>query len=45
MGQEVIGANGSSYELQEPATPYGADFGPENDDLRQENAFNWDASV
>lgn len=43
MGREVIGANGS-YELREPETAYGADFGPENEDLRQENAFYWDLS-
>jgi hypothetical protein len=44
MGREVIEADGS-YELREPETPYGVDFGPENDDLRQENEFYWDVSV
>jgi hypothetical protein len=44
MGREVIRADGS-YELREPETPYGVDFGPENDDLRQENEFYWDVSV
>ena len=44
MGREVIGADGS-YELREPETPYKADFGPENDGLRQENTFYWDVSV
>jgi len=43
MGREVMGANGS-YELREPETPYKADFGPENADLRQENTFYWDVS-
>jgi hypothetical protein len=33
------------YEFQEPLTAHGADFGPKNEDLRQENAFYWDISV
>ena len=40
----VIGANGS-YELRESETSYKADFGLENEDLRQENTFYWDVSV
>jgi hypothetical protein len=44
MGREVIGASGS-YELREPEIPYEAHFSPENDDLRQENAFFWDEST
>jgi len=44
MGEEVIGADGS-YELRESETPYEADFGLGNEDLRKENAFYWDVSV
>jgi hypothetical protein len=33
------------YAIREPETPYGNDFDPENDDLRQENVFHWDVSV
>ncbi|MBU1209066.1 MAG: transposase [Proteobacteria bacterium] len=43
MWREVVGANGS-YELREPLTSYEDDFGPENVDLRLENAFYWDIS-
>jgi hypothetical protein len=44
MGGKVIGANGS-YELRESETPYEADFGLENEDLRQENTFYLNVSV
>ena len=44
MGGEVIGADGS-YELRESETPYKADFGLGNGDLRQANTFYWDVSV
>jgi len=40
----VIGANGS-YELRESGTPYKADFGLGNGNLRQENTLYWDVSV
>jgi len=43
MGREVIGAN-EYYELREPETSYKADFGLENDGLRQENSYFWDLS-
>ena len=43
MGREVIGVNGS-YELREPETSYKADFGQENDGLRQENTYVVDLS-
>ena len=44
IGREVIGADGS-YELRDPEIPYKAVFGPQNDDLREENAFFWELSV
>jgi putative transposase len=44
MGREVIGA-GEFYELREPEISYGANFGHENDDLRQENTYFWDISL
>ena len=44
IGREVIGADGS-YELRDPEIPYKALFAPENDDLREENAFFWELSV
>jgi hypothetical protein len=43
MGREVIGAD-EFYELREPETSYKADFGLENDGLRQENSYFWDLS-
>lgn len=43
MWREVVGVNGS-YELREPITSYEDDFGPENVDLRPENAFYRDIS-
>lgn len=44
IGREVMGAD-ASYELRDPETSYGAVFGPQNDTLREENAFFWDLSV
>ena len=44
VGREVIGEN-ESYELREPQTSYEANFGHENDDLRQENIYFWDVSL
>ena len=44
IGRDVIGSQGT-FELREPEVPYKANFGPENDDLRQENRFYWDISV
>lgn len=44
MGRDVIGENGP-YELREPETPYGANLGPRNEDLSQENTFYWDVSL
>ncbi|MBI5967893.1 MAG: transposase [Deltaproteobacteria bacterium] len=41
--REIVRANGS-YELRDPPTAYGAEFGLENAGLRQENAFYWDMS-
>jgi hypothetical protein len=38
MGRSVIGAN-PYYALREPESPYEADLGCKNDDLRQENEF------
>jgi hypothetical protein len=43
MGRVVIGAN-EYYELREPETSYKADFGQENDGLRQENTYFVDLS-
>ncbi len=43
MGREVVGVVGC-YELREPLSCYEADLGPENVDLRVENAFYWDLS-
>jgi hypothetical protein len=44
MGREVKRA-GESYELREPEISYEANFGHENDDLRQENTYFWDVSL
>jgi len=44
MGREVIEGK-EFYELREPETSYRADFGLENDGLRQENKYFWDLSV
>jgi len=44
VGRQVVGDNGS-YELREPEVSYETNFGPENDGLRQENAFYWDKSI
>jgi len=44
VGREVMGKEGV-YELREPAVSYEANFGRENGDLRQENAFFWDEST
>jgi putative transposase len=41
VGREVMGKEGF-YELRESEVSYGANFGRENRDLRQENAFSWD---
>jgi hypothetical protein len=38
MGREIIGTEGS-FELRDLETPYEAVFAPQNDDLREENAF------
>ena len=44
VGREVMGGNGS-YELRESEVSYEANFGHENGDLRQENAFFWEEST
>jgi len=44
MGREVIEGK-EFYELREPENSYRADFGLENDGLRQENKYFWDLSV
>jgi hypothetical protein len=44
VGREVVGKEGI-YELRESEVSYGAHFGLENGDLRQENAFFWDEST
>ena len=45
LGIKAIGrkiARGDkSYELREPAVPYGANFAPENGFLRLENTYFW----
>jgi hypothetical protein len=41
---EVMGKEGF-YELRGSEVSYEANFGRENGDLRQENAFFWDAST
>jgi hypothetical protein len=38
VGREIKGKEGF-YELRESEVPYEANFGRENGDLRQENAF------
>ena len=44
-GREVVGAEASSevFVLREPAHPYGADFGPENDPIGPKNMLLWDS--
>jgi len=44
VGREVMGEEGT-YELRESEVSYEANFGRENRDLRQENAFFWDEST
>jgi putative transposase len=39
-GRKVSGKN-KSYELREPAVPYGVNFTPENDLLRLQNTYFW----
>lgn len=40
-GRKVYG-NNKSYELREPAVPYGANFTPKNGLLRSQNSYFWD---
>ena len=40
-GRKVVESN-KSYELREPAVPYGANLTPENSLLRLENTYFWD---
>jgi len=42
LGREVIEVKGVC-ELRETLAPYGADFGMENEALRQENTYYWDS--
>jgi hypothetical protein len=44
MWREVVGADGS-YELRQSTAAYEADFTPQNEGLRQENAFFLDISI
>ena len=39
--RKIVG-NKKSYELREPAVPYGVNFSPENGLLRLRNAYLWD---
>jgi hypothetical protein len=41
-GRKNIGV-GESFQLREPAVPYGAHLGPEKCNLGLENTFFWDA--
>ncbi|MFC1532747.1 hypothetical protein ACFL7M_05215 [Thermodesulfobacteriota bacterium] len=43
-GRKVVGSN-KSYELREPAVPYGDNFTPENGLLRLQNSYFWDDIV
>ena len=40
-GRKIVGSK-KSYELREPAIPYGANLTPENGFLRLQNTYNWD---
>jgi hypothetical protein len=40
-GRKIVSRK-KSYELREPAIPYGANFTPENGLLRIENTYFWD---
>jgi len=40
-GRKIVGSK-KSYELREPAIPYGANLTPENGLLRLQNTYNWD---
>ena len=39
-GRKIVGSK-RSYELREPAIPYGRDFTPENGLLRHQNSYYW----
>ncbi len=43
-GRKIVGSN-KSYELREPAVPYGGNFSPENGRLRLQNTYYWDDIV
>ena len=43
-GRKVVGSSNKSYELREPAVPYGANFTPENIPLRLQNTYFWSDS-
>ena len=43
-GRKIVGSN-KSYELREPAFPYGGDFTPKNGLLRPQNTYYWDDIV
>ncbi len=40
-GRKIVGSN-KSYELREPAVPYGANFTSKNGLLRSQNTYYWD---
>jgi hypothetical protein len=44
VGRKIMGKE-EVYELQESEVPYETNFGRENGDLRQENAFFWNEST
>ncbi|MDY7036040.1 MAG: hypothetical protein SV375_07765 [Thermodesulfobacteriota bacterium] len=43
-GRKVVGS-GKSYELREPAVPYGVNFTPENGSLTLQNSYFGDVIV
>jgi hypothetical protein len=42
IGRKNIGV-GESFQLREPAVPYGAHFGVKKCDIGSENAYFWDS--
>jgi putative transposase len=43
-GRKIVESN-KSYELREPAVPYGANFTPESGLLKLKNTYNWNDIV
>jgi len=41
IGRKRVGA-GESFQLREPAIPYGVHFGAEKCDIGSENTYFWD---